>query len=180
MVRHGRGIDVCRACSGDPDYRGDCLFHLPRLPASVETRAALGLYRGRVDSHLTGAVDTNQSSLVHHAVFNDGGLGYARQRRTCTAVASRAAHSRGGGRCGGDGDPNPRSVCHARCRDCLLKFAAVSRGVDGISARERPDPNIARRVFNWARRAGGRIRRCRTVYSEAIYVHRSRTVWVRG
>ena len=57
----------------------------------VETHTALGLYRRRVGGHLTGTVDANQSSLVYHAVFNDSGLGYPPQRRTCTAVATRAA-----------------------------------------------------------------------------------------
>ena len=41
MVRHSRNLGWVRAVAGDLDHRRDRLFHVPRLPAGIQERAAL-------------------------------------------------------------------------------------------------------------------------------------------
>ena len=75
MVQHSRNLVWVRAGVGNLDHRRNRLFHLSRLLAGMQERAALRRYRDVLGSDVAGTLDASQSSLVRDTVFDGGGLG---------------------------------------------------------------------------------------------------------
>ena len=158
MVQHSRNLDWVRAVAGDLDHRRDRLFHVPRLLAGIQERAALRPSRDGMGGDVAGSLDASQPSLVHDTVLDGGRLGRPRQRRACAALAAVAADRGRSGWHGGDGDSAPRCTCHAGRRDCLLESAAAPGGVDRLCARVRPSARRPARILGWASRARCSVR----------------------
>ena len=152
MVHHKRNLGWVRTVAGDLDHRRDRLFHLPRLSAGIQERAALRPSRDGVGGDVAGNLDASQPSLVHDTVLDGGRLGRPRQRRACAALAAVAADRGRSGRHGGDGGSAPRCTCHAGRPACLLEFAAAQGGVDRLCARVRPSARRPARILGLASR----------------------------
>ena len=73
-----RNLGWGRTVAGDLDYRRDRLFHLPRLPAGIQERAALRPSRDVVGGDVAGNLDASPPSLVHDTVLDGGRLGRPR------------------------------------------------------------------------------------------------------